>query len=194
MSRKAAALLMGLAIAVCENAAAAERITPPAVPDNIRVDDELQPFFLAHAIGTQNFICVPAATLAGVDWVFIGPQATGFDDEFAQTLTHFASVNPVTGAIDATWQSSKDTSAVWATKVAESLDANYVQPGAIAWLKLRVTGAQLGPLGGVKLTSAKYIQRVNTAGGAKPSLGECTPAAFYTRRLVSYEADYYFYR
>jgi hypothetical protein len=61
-------------------------------------------------------------------------------------------------------------------------------------LLLRVSGRQLGPLGGDKLVGTQYIQRVNTIGGAKPSLSECTPAVFNTRKLVYYEADYYFYR
>jgi hypothetical protein len=31
-------------------------------------------------------------------------------------------------------------------------------------------------------------------GGVKPATAECTAATLSTRRLVSYEADYYFYR
>jgi hypothetical protein len=192
MSAKTMALVVGLAIGVCSAAHAGDDVTPPAVPSDIQVLG-YKPFLVAHAVGTQNLICVPAATPAGVDWVFIGPQATAFDNELEQIITHAQSVNPV-GVIDAVWQSSKDTSAVWATKDGESTDPNYVTPGAIAWLRLRVTGAQLGPLGGDRLWETKYIQRVNTIGGAKPSLSACMPSAFYTRKLVYYSADYYFYR
>jgi uncharacterized protein DUF3455 len=194
MFAKRVALLVGLAIALTGRAYAAGPITPPAVPADIQVPEGLRPFFVAHAIGTQNFICVPAPTPSGVDWIFIGPQATGFNGDFEQIITHAQSVNPVTGTIDAVWQGSKDTSAAWAVKDRESSDPNYVTPGAIPWLRLRVTGAQLGPLGGDKLTLAKYIQRVNTVAGAKPALSDCTPSAYYTRKLVYYEADYYFYR
>jgi hypothetical protein len=193
MFAKRVALLVGLAIALTGPAYAAGPIPPPAVPADIQVPEGFQPFLVAHAIGTQNFICVPAPTPSGVDWIFIGPQATGFNADFDQIITHAQSVNPVSGGIEAVWQ-SKDTSAVWAVKDRESSDPNYVTPGAIPWLRLRVTGAQLGPLGGAKLTPAKYIQRVNTVAGAKPALSDCTPSAYYTRKLVYYEADYYFYR
>ena len=194
MSRTTMTLIVGLTLGVCHTARAAEPITRPAVPANIRVDDAYKPFLVAHAFGTQNYICVPAATPAGVDWIFIGPQATLFDTDGEQTLTHFHSVNPTPAAIEATWQMSRDSSAVWATRVDGSTDANYVAPGAIEWLLLHVSGRRLGPLGGAKLVPAVYIQRVNTLGGAKPRLSDCTPQVFYTRKLVDYEADYYFYR
>jgi len=194
MSAKTMALVVGLAISVCRPAYAGDNVTPPAVPTDIQVPQGYKPFLVAHAIGTQNFICVPAATPAGVDWIFIGPQATAFDAALEQIITHAQSVNPATGAIDAVWQSSKDTSAVWAVKDRESTDPAFVRPGAIAWLRLHVKGAQLGPLGGDRLWETEYIQRVNTIGGAKPPVSDCTPSAFYARKLVYYEADYYFYR
>jgi len=194
MSGKTMALVVGLAMSVWRPAYAGNNVPPPAVPTEIQVPQGYKPFLVGHATGTQNFICVPAATPAGVDWIFIGPQATAFDERLEQIITHAQSVNAVTGAIDAVWQSSKDTSAVWAAKDRESTDSAFVRPGAIAWLRLHVTGAQLGPLGGDRLAKAEYIQRVNTMGGAKPPLSECTPSVFYTRKLVYYEADYYFYR
>jgi hypothetical protein len=194
MSGKTFALVAGLAIALSVPVMAADQIVPPSVPSEIAVSGSYKPFFVGHAIGTQNFICVPAPTTAGVDWVFIGPQATLFDNDLEQVATHFHSVNPESGTIQAAWQSSKDTGAVWATLDRESVDPNYVRPDAISWLRLLVSGKQAGPLGGNKLTSAKYIHRVNTIGGKKPALSECTSSVFYTRRLVYYEADYYFYR
>ena len=75
-----------------------------------------------------------------------------------------------------------------------SLDARYVAPGAIEWLLLDVSGAEPGPTGGEKLSSAVIIQRVNTRGGVKPPATECTPATVNTRNFVPYEADYYFYK
>ena len=44
-------------------------------------------------------------------------------------------------AIQATWQDSGDTSAVWAKRRDGSMDAAYVAPDAIEWLLLDVTGA-----------------------------------------------------
>jgi hypothetical protein len=196
MSWKSTVLVAAATIALGGTARGDDRIVPPSVPGEIEVQGGFEPFFVARAFGTQNFICAPAAnTATGVDWLFIGPQATGFDDELEQVLTHFQSKNPLRGnALHATWQHSRDSSAVWAARVNGSLDANYVAPGAIEWLLLEVTGDQLGPNGGDKLAGSRFIQRVNTVGGMKPPSAECTPSIINTRRLVYYEADYYFYR
>lgn len=174
---------------------AAEQIVAPAVPAGLEVPGSYRPYLAAHAFGTQNYICAPAATASGLDWLFIGPQATLFDADLEQRLTHFQSRNPLQGdAIQATWQHSRDSSAVWAIRHSGSTDPMYVAPGAIEWLRLDVTGTALGPQGGDKLTRAAFIQRVNTVGGAKPPSAQCTAATVNTRRLVPYEADYYFYR
>jgi hypothetical protein len=143
---------------------------------------------MAHAIGTQNYICLAA----GQPWTFIGPQATVFDDAGDQLLGHYLSPNPVEGGVArATWQHSKDSSTVWALAIASSTDPDYVAPGAVAWLLLQTVGTQEGPNGGDKMTVTTYIQRVNTAGGPAPQ-GTCPAAG--TRAFVPYEADYVFYK
>jgi hypothetical protein len=107
-------------------------------------------------------------------------------------MTHYLSPNPVEGGIArATWQSSLDTSAVWAKKIAESSDPAYVAPGAIPWLLLEVSGTQRGPAGGMMLTGTTYLQRVNTSGGAMP-MTACTEAGSIA--FVPYTTDYIFYR
>ena len=173
---------------------AAERIPRPDVPTNIQVGSEFKLIARGHAVGTQNYICAPAAGGSGVEWRFIGPQATLFDAG-VQTSTHFPSMNPSrNNEIQATWQHSGDTSAVWATRFDGSLDSAYVAPGAIEWLLLEVTGQTAGPSGGTKLSRAHWIQRINTVGGIKPPAGQCTVATLNTRVFVPYEADYYFYQ
>jgi uncharacterized protein DUF3455 len=170
-------------------------IVPPNVPSDIQVDSAYKLVLSGHAIGTQNYICAPAATASGVDWFFIGPQATVFDSDGVQLLTHFLSRNPFQAdALQATWQHSKDTSAVWGKKLRGSTDPTYVSPGAIEWLLLEATGSVVGPSGGVKLTGTLRIQRVNTVGGVKPPAADCTQATINTRKFVPYEADYYFYK
>jgi hypothetical protein len=172
---------------------AAGGLTPPAVPTDIEVPSGHKLILVGHAVGTQNYICAPA-TSAGVEWFFLGPQATVFDAAGRQIATHFLSKNPFRGdALQATWQHSGDTSAVWATKLRGSTDPAYVAPDAIEWLRLEMTGAQVGPLGGDKLATTKIIQRVHTVGGLKPPAAECTASTINTRKFVSYEADYYFY-
>jgi hypothetical protein len=195
MSWKRTVLVLSFIAGFAAAVQAQDRITPPAVPADIAVADGYSPFLRGHAVGTQNYICAPASTPSGRDWLFIGPQATLFDDDGKQIMTHFQSRNPdAAGAIQATWQHSRDTSAVWATKFSGSLDPNFVAPGAIEWLRLDVSGSEFGPAAGDKLERAAFIQRINTIGGVKPASAECTAAAINTRRLVPYQADYYFYR
>lgn len=173
---------------------AAARIIPPVVPSTIAAPAGSRPFMVGRAVGTQNFICAPAATESGFDWLFIGPQATLFNADLQQIATHYQSKNPAQGdAIQATWQTSRDTSGVWATKMSGSSDPEYVAADAVEWLLLRVTGVQVGPAGGDKLASARFIQRVNTVGGVKPPSSACTASTVNSRRLVYYEADYFFY-
>ena len=196
MSRKILALIVvTLVTTLSAGPRAAEEISRPNVPGDLEPAAVYKPFFAGHAVGTQNYICAPAATASGVDWLFIGPQATLFDGDQQQNATHFQSKNPLPGnAIQATWQHSRDSSAVWAKKYAGSTDSAYVAPDAIEWLLLEVTADQTGPTDGDKLSRTAYIQRVNTVGGMKPPSSECTVSTLNTRRLVSYEADYYFYR
>ncbi len=174
---------------------AADQIVRPVVPSDLELSSAYKLFFAGHAVGTQNYICAPAAVPAGVDWLFIGPQATVFDATGEQILTHFQSRNPLPpDALQATWQHSRDTSAVWAKRLRGSTDPAYVAPDAIEWLLLEVTASTAGPNGGVKIAGTVYVQRVNTVGGVKPPSLDCTPATINTRRLVPYEADYYFYK
>jgi hypothetical protein len=188
-------VLIAAAVALASTANAAERITPPAAPTNIQPPEVFKPFLVGHAVGTQNYICAPAATSTGAEWLFVGPQATLFDADSQQILTHFQSRNPFRGdALHATWLHSRDTSQVWATRFAGSSDANYVAPDAIEWLLLETSGARVGPTQGDKLAGTRFIQRVNTVGGIKPPAAECTLSTINTRKLVAYEADYYFYQ
>ena len=166
------------------------RVIAPEVPTEIEVPDGHVPFLVAHAVGTQGYFCLSSG--ASSMWVPFGPQATLFDEEPVQVMTHFLSPNPDQGwALRATWQDARDTSAIWAGLAIPSSDGNYVAPGAIPWLRLTVVGQEPGPDGGDRLTAATYIHRVNTIGGIAPT----TPCNEADRRaLVPYQADYYFYR
>lgn len=168
-------------------AQAGDHPTPPPVPANLEVPEGNRAYLMDHAVGTQNYICLGA----DMPWTFIGPQATLFNDEAKQSITHFLSINPADGQARATWQHSRDTSAVWARAIASSTDPAYVAPGAIPWLLLSVAGSQEGPTGGDKLSQTTFIQRVNTVGGSAPA-GGCPAAG--ARAFVPYETDYVFYK
>lgn len=167
----------------------------PEVPANLEVPAGYVPFVEAHAVGTQNYICLP--TDKRFAWKLFGPQATLFGeiDTLAQQVsTHFLSVNPEEGVARPTWQHSFDTSSVWARAIANSTDPVYVAAGAIPWLLLEVVGAQTGPTGGSALTPTAFIQRVNTAGGIAPATGCSTKDNVGASALVPYATDYVFYR
>jgi hypothetical protein len=192
MSVKTTALMLTLALAGTQATMAAV-MDPPAVPSNLVVPGGLQPYLLAHAEGTQNYMC--GVGPSGFAWTFFGPQATLADATGAQLMTHFLSPNPdESGAARATWLSSSDSTAIWAAAMASSTDAAFVAPGAIPWLLLRAVGDEDGPTGPGALTGTQYIQRINTAGGAAPAGGCKSAADIGKKALVPYTTDYVFYR
>src|ERR1700675_4891885 len=91
-----------------------DRVTPPAVPDKLQVLAQEEAFLIGHAVGTQNYVCLPAGT--GFAWNLFTPEATLFNDRERQLITHYFSINPNpsdNGAIRATWQDSRAGSTVW---------------------------------------------------------------------------------
>jgi len=173
-------------------AASLDKFVPPAVPSELAVYSNESAFLMAHAVGTQNYICLPSGNTFA--WTLFGPQATLFSEDGGQVITHFLSANPdEAGLPRATWQHSRDSSAVWAALSAMSTNAAYVDPNAIPWFLLRTVGKQTGPASGDRLSQTSAIQRVNTSGGKAPETG-CTLATHVGRKaLVPYEADYVFY-
>jgi hypothetical protein len=170
----------------------ARRVTPPRVPAIIQAPAGSKAFLEGHATGTQNYICLPSSS--GFSWTFFGPQATLFNDDYDQVVTHFLSPNPFEGGTPrATWQFSHDTSTIWAVSNVASSDSRFVAPGAIPWLLLQVMTLN-GPTGGHKLAATIAIQRVNTSGGLAPATGCSLPADVGKRALVPYTADYFFYK
>ncbi len=113
-------------------------ITPPPVPANIQVPLGNTAFLVGHAVGTQNYICLPSGVPLGNTAFLVGhavgtqnyiclpsgtgfkftlftPQATLFNNADKEVITHYFSPNPVEGGtIRATWQHSRDASTVWA--------------------------------------------------------------------------------
>jgi hypothetical protein len=167
-------------------------VLPPMPPD-LQVPAGNEVFLEGHAVGTQNYICLPSDS--SFAWTFFGPQATLFNDKDRQIITHFLSPNPIEhGTARATWQHSRDTSTVWAMAIASSSDPTFVVSGAIPWLLLQAVGAEPGPTGGDRLTKTTFIQRLNTSGGIAPSTGCAQPTDVGARALVPYTADYFLYK
>jgi hypothetical protein len=192
MMRRMLLLLCGIAIAavfaVGQSQPAQARdaaIKPPDVPTIIQVPAGNQLYRVAHAVGTQNYVCLATGWAPAV----YSPQATLFNEDNEQVLTHFLSPYPFgSDQFFPTWQDSRDSSTVWASAVK---DAKYTpDPTAIPWLLLKVVDTAAGPTGGDKMLGITYIQRVNTTGGLKPTI-PCNDGDKY---LVPYTADYYFYK
>jgi uncharacterized protein DUF3455 len=180
---------------------------PPPVPVKLEVPAGNTLFLKGEAKGTQNYVCLPSAeSKTGVAFKLFTPQATLFlplnftgNDFTHQIITHFFSPNPDpsdNNAIRATWQSSSDTSAVWAATVPDGIsnDPNFVKPGAVAWLLLEKKGTQRGPTGGEDLSQTTFVQRLNTSGGLAPTTGCSLPEHIGATAFVPYTADYFFYK
>lgn len=211
----AALAAFGLTMAVARQPAvlAGERadIPVPDLPDNLQVPEGNKVYLGGHALGTQNYICMPCPNAltpaekcpaSGFAWGFFGPEATLFDihdGDDHQIITHHNSPNPEEGGKERpSWQHSHDSSIVWGNNTLppgkSSTDSAFVADGAIPWLLLPMAGTQVGPTGGAKLTKTTFIHRVNTAGGVAPPAETCAaPADAGKKALVPYSADYFFY-
>jgi hypothetical protein len=201
----AAALAVAFAVSP---PAYAVKVTPPDVPDNLKVEDGTHAFLVGHAIGTQNYVCAPSAT--GVAYVLFTPEATLFNDDGDQLITHFFSPNPernppdpntnpavvADGAIRATWVSSRDGSSVWAKlHISDKGVAGSFTPDrtAVAWLLLDKVGVEDGLTGGDILSKTTQVQRLSTTGGVPPDHGCDSLADVGHTAFSDYTADYFFY-
>jgi hypothetical protein len=201
IARIAGVAALGITLtAAVPQAAHAQNLTQPPLPDKLKVLAPNELYLVGHAIGTQNYVCLPSGS--GFAFSLFTPEATLFKDlELEhQVVTHFFSVNPFENPnplpIRATWQDSRDTSIFWGTATGVATfasDPNLVAPDAIAWLRLARAGVQDGPDGGDNLSKATFVQRLNTVGGLAPSTGCALPADVGTRAFVPYTADYFFY-
>jgi hypothetical protein len=171
----------------------ADSVMPPPVPANIQVPAGNHAFLEGHAVGTQNYICLPSGS--GFAWTFFGPQATLLNDNDAPIIFHFLSPNPSeSGTPRATWQHARNGSTVWAKAIDTSTDPAFVAAGAIPWLLLQPVGSESGPTGGDTLTKTTFIQRLDTSGGVAPPSGCAQSADVGKKAFVPYTANYFFYK
>ena len=185
----------------------AQNITSPNTTFAHELPEGTTAFLVGHAQGTQGYVCLPAGT--GASWTVnqARPEATLFTKIFGvdfEIITHFLSpdTNPNADAPkplpfgSATWQSSLDSSKVWA-KAVDTLPAGSTSDcpnaGSIACLLLQSIGTEAGPAGGKALTQVNFIERLNTNGGSAPTTGCSVTADVGKQALVPYTADYYFF-
>src|SRR3954452_13764137 len=189
----AAIFVLGCASATVTTARA-QNLTTPATPAIITPGPGNSAFAVGHAKGTQGYVCLPTSVGASTaSWTVKGarPEATLFQSVFGtdfQIITHFlspdtkpngAAPNPLPFG-NATWQSSLDSSKVWAqvlnggTPNAASIPAgsdrtSCPNAGSIACLLLESIGSEPGPTGGNFLSRTTFVQRLNTNGGSAPT-------------------------
>ncbi len=208
-----AALALGCAFGTTAHAQS-QLIAVPPTPTLITPPAGNSVFLVGHALGTQGYVCLPTGTSnPAASWTVNNarPEATLFVRIFGQEfqiITHFLSpdTNPNSNAPtplpfgSATWQSSLDSSKVWAqvfngASIGAGTDlASCPNTGSIACLLLTSIGSQQGPSGGTTLSKTTFVQRLNTKGGSAPAEGCSTLADVGSQTLVPYTADYYFYR
>src|SRR6266550_6187422 len=115
-------------------------------------------FLAGHGVGTQGYVCLPSGS--GASWTVNNarPEATLFANVFGaafQIITHFLSpvenpndVGPRPSRFgDVTWQSSLDSSRVWAQKtnaIHAGTDESCPNAGAIDCLLLQTIGSKKG--------------------------------------------------
>jgi hypothetical protein len=166
-------------------------VVPAQLPLELRVPAGNRIAFVGHAVGTQNYVCLPAES--GVKYVLFTPQATLASDDGRQIATHYFSPNPLDGTIRATWERSRDTSTVWGKVIGTTTDSDFVAQNAIAWLLIQPVAVQGGIAGGEDLTATTFVQRLNTSGGLAPSSGCASMEDVGQQAFVPYTADYVFY-
>jgi hypothetical protein len=204
----ASALAVAFAVSLPAHAG---KVAPPPVPNELKVEEGNHAFLVGHALGTQNYVCAPsAASTTGVAYVLFTPQATLYNDDGDQLITHFFSPNPepgdpnksaavvADGAIRATWVHSRDGSSVWAKlHISDKGVVGSFTPDqtAVAWLLLDKVGVADGLTGGNILSKTAQVQRLNTTGGVAPGPGHgCdSPSDVGHTAFVDYTADYFFY-
>lgn len=160
----------------------------------------------AHAVGTQNYICLPSADQSGrTGWSFIGPQATlsGPGPDRRDVALHLlsqvegAATSPEPGCIEGAsgaaqycpaWRSPQDQSVVWGTKAASlaaGSGAGCPHAGAVQCLLVKAVATH----GAGRFGQTSYVRRLDTRGGAAPN-GSCSVGQM---ALVPYTATYEFY-
>jgi hypothetical protein len=166
-------VVLGTSRASAQAADSPQKEVRPDVPDAIQAPAGEEVVLLAHATGSQIYICQAAD--GKFSWTLKAPDAELHDRKDKVIGQHFA--GPA-------WK-LKDGSEVTGKAVAhvDSLDAQ-----SVPWLLVKVVSHS----GNGQLANVTTIQRVHTHGGQPPAEG-CDAAHPDAETKSAYTADYYFY-
>jgi hypothetical protein len=170
MTARTLALLLALSAA-----AQAQVIKAPEVPPAIKAPAGEQVVLVAHASGSQIYVCAAGAD-GKPQWTLKAPEAELQDSRGAVIGHH--SAGPV-------WK-HRDGSAVTGKAVAK---VAAPEPGSIPWLLLSAVSHD----GAGVLARVSSIQRLHTKGGEPPAADKCSAAQQSVETWIPYTADYYFY-
>jgi hypothetical protein len=148
---------------------------PAAVPEALRVPPGEQLVLVAHASGSQIYLCSAGAD-GKMQWTLKAPEAELRDDRGAVIGHH--SAGPV-------WR-HKDGSAVTGKAVAK---APSPDPDSVPWLLVTAVSHD----GTGVLARVSSIQRIHTRGGQAPPAEKCDASKLNTESWIPYTADYYFF-
>ena len=152
-----------------------QSIARPDAPDKIKAPAGEEVALLAHATGSQIYVCQPGPD-AKLAWILKAPDAELHDQQGTIIGRHYAGP---------TWKDN-DGSEVTGKAVAK---VDSPDSDSIPWLLVNVTGHT----GDGVLSHVTSIQRIHTRGGQPPPAADCTIAKQNTEAKSSYTADYYFY-
>jgi uncharacterized protein DUF3455 len=155
--------------------ASGQGISRPDVPDKIKAPSGEEVVLLAHASGSQIYVC-QQGTDGKFGWLLKAPEAELHDLQGALIGRHYAGP---------TWK-HKDGSEVTG-KAAARVDSP--SPDSIPWLLVTATAHS----GNGALSSVTNIQRIHTKGGQPPPAADCSASKEGVEAKSSYTADYYFY-
>ena len=170
MQRLAIGLLLGIALE-----ASGQVIPRPEVPEKIKAPAGEELVLVAHASGSQIYICQAGAD-GKMAWTLKAPDAELRNDQGAVMGRHYA--GPAWKLNDGSEVTGKAAARV------DSPDA-----GSIPWLLVTV----IGHTGEGALSRVSDIQRIHTKGGVPPVADMCNAAKQGSESKSSYTADYYFY-
>jgi hypothetical protein len=151
-------------------------ISPPPVPDNIKVPVGQTVLLKALGKGVQIYKCKARADdPSKFEWSFKAPEADLTNEDGKKIAKHYAGP---------TWEANDGSKVVGEKKA----DTPAPRPGAVPWLLLKAKTNE----GTGTFARVAYIQRVDTEGGVAPAAG-CNQAHVDTEARVDYRANYYFY-
>jgi hypothetical protein len=152
----------------------------PDVPENLKASAGEEVILMAHATGTQIYVCQLGADQKYA-WVFKAPEAE-LTDATGKKIAHH-SAGPTWKHIDGSEVKGKVVAKQDAPKAAPP------KPEAIPWLLLSATSHS----GEGIFSRVTSIQRIHTEGGMPLEAKYCDSAAAGKEVGTVYAADYYFY-